>query len=92
MSGCGHKRCSKYRQKWSGLLSGRKSALDGHLVGSSGEVLAAYYYDLDLLPPSTERHDDATTPDGRLVQIKATQGMHNITMRSELEHLIGPVA
>jgi len=50
-------------------------------------VLAAYYYDLDLLSFSAERHD-ATAPDGRLVQIKAAQGIHNIAMRSEPEHLI----
>jgi hypothetical protein len=66
---------------------GRKFTLDGHLVGSIGEVIAAYYYNLVLLPSSTERHD-ASAPDGRLVQIKATQGMHGIAMRSEPEHLI----
>lgn len=66
---------------------GRKFALDGHLIGSIGEVIAAYYYNLDLLPSSTERHD-ATAPDGRLVQIKVTQGMHGVSMRSEPEHLI----
>jgi hypothetical protein len=66
---------------------GRKFTLDGHLVGSIGEVIAAYYYNLALLPSSTERHD-ATALDGRMVQIKATQGAHGIALRSEPEHLI----
>ena len=51
---------------------GRHFTPDGHLVGSLGEVLAAYYYDLELLPASVAAHD-ATTRDGRHVQIKATQ-------------------
>ncbi len=34
---------------------GRKFSLDGHLVGSIGEVLAAQMYDLVLLPASAER-------------------------------------
>ncbi|GEM_PF-2796755 len=29
----------------------RKFTLDGHLIGSIGEVLAAFAYKLDLLPP-----------------------------------------
>ncbi len=66
---------------------GRKFTLDGHLIGSIGEVIAAYHYGLDLLPSSTEQHD-AIAPDGRLVQIKATQGRHHIALRSEPEHLI----
>jgi hypothetical protein len=36
---------------------GRKFTPDGHLVGSLGEVLAAYYYELDLLEASTPKHD-----------------------------------
>jgi hypothetical protein len=66
---------------------GRKFTLDGHLVGSIGEVLAAYSYGLELLPSSSERHD-AVAPDGRMVQIKATQGTGHIALRSEPEHLI----
>lgn len=69
------------------LFPGRKFTLDGHLVGSIGEVLASYYYDLKLLPSSTEKHD-AIAPDGRQVQIKATQGTHGIALRSEPEYLI----
>jgi hypothetical protein len=52
---------------------GRKFTLDGHLVGSIGEVWAAHLFDITLLPPSQETHD-AIGSDGRLVQIKATQG------------------
>src|SRR5712671_271382 len=55
------------------LFPGRHFTLDGHLVGSIGEVLAASRYALTLLPAGTRCHD-ATTDDGRLVQIKATQG------------------
>lgn len=32
---------------------GRKFNLDGHLVGSVGEVVAAYMLGLDLMPAST---------------------------------------
>lgn len=53
------------------LFQGRKFTLDGHLVGSIGEVFVAYYYGLELLPPSAKCHDAKTT-DGREVQIKAT--------------------
>lgn len=66
---------------------GRKFTLDGHLVGSIGEVLAAYHYDLELLPASAQRHD-AKALDGRMVQIKATQGTGHVALRSEPEHLI----
>lgn len=65
---------------------GRKFTLDGHLVGSIGEVLVSYYYDIKLLPASTEKHD-ARTKDGRLVQIKATQGS-SVGLRSEPDYLI----
>jgi hypothetical protein len=64
-----------------GLFPGRKFTPDGHLVGSIGEVLAARLYDLELLPASAERHD-AKAPDGRLVQIKATQ-TKSVGLRSE---------
>lgn len=52
--------------------SGRHFTLDGHLVGSIGEVFAAEKYGIDLFPASEETHD-GKSPDGRLVQIKATQ-------------------
>ena len=58
---------------------------DGHLVGSIGEVPAAYHYELELFPASVEAHD-ARAKDGRLVQIKATQRA-TIGLRSQPEHL-----
>ena len=69
------------------LFPNRKFTLDGHLVGSIGEVFAAYSYDLELLPSSAERHD-ARTRDGREVQIKATQGMRTVALRSCPDYLI----
>lgn len=49
----------------------RKFTIDGRLVGDIGEVIAALEYDLELDKVSQPIHD-ATTPDGRNVQIKAT--------------------
>jgi hypothetical protein len=68
------------------LFPGRPFTLDGHLVGSIGEVLAAERYGLELLPPSTLTHD-ARALDGRLVQVKLTQG-DSIGFSSESEHLL----
>lgn len=65
---------------------GRPFTPDGHLVGSLGEVLASHYYDLTLLPCSTECHD-AQTRDGRLVQVKATQGK-GVALRAQPDHLL----
>ena len=64
----------------------RKFTLDGHLVGSIGEVVAAYLYDLKLLPASHEGHDAEATR-GTLVQIKATQGT-SISLRANPQHLL----
>lgn len=68
------------------LFPGRKFTLDGHLVGSMGEVIAAYVFDLDLNPSSTLGHD-ARAADGRAVEIKFTQGS-GVAIRHEPEHLI----
>ena len=65
---------------------GRPFTPDGHLVGSLGEVLAAAHYRLALLPPSAQSHD-AEAPDGRLVQVKATQRT-SVAMRSDCQHLL----
>jgi hypothetical protein len=65
---------------------GRKFTLDGHLVGSIGEVLAAHRYGLALLPASAEGHD-ARARDGRLIQIKATQGTM-VGLRTKPQHLL----
>jgi hypothetical protein len=68
------------------LFPGRKFTLDGHLVGSIGEVVAAYVFDLALNPGSTQGHDAKST-DGRNVEIKLTQG-RSVAIRHEPEHLI----
>ncbi len=68
------------------LFPGRKFTLDGHLVGSIGEVIAAYMFDLDLLRGSSKGHD-ARTRDGRNVEIKLTQG-DGVSLRHEPEHLL----
>jgi hypothetical protein len=57
-----------------GALFGRRFTPDGHLVGSLGEVLAAYNYGIDLYVASTECHDGKCRATGRQVQVKATQG------------------
>ena len=44
---------------------------DGHMVGSIGEVLAAYHYGIKLFAASEQIHDGEI--DNRKVQIKATQ-------------------
>ena len=54
------------------VYPGRRFTMDGHMIGSIGEVIAAEAFGLKLLPNSTPEHD-ATSYDGRLVQIKATQ-------------------
>lgn len=55
------------------MYPGRHFTPDGHMVGSIGEVIAADEYDLELFEASHPVHD-AKTKDGKLVQIKATQG------------------
>jgi hypothetical protein len=65
---------------------GRPFTPDGHLVGSLGEVLASHYYNLELLPCSTECHD-AQAPNGTLVQVKATQGKC-VALRAQPDHLL----
>jgi len=69
-----------------GHFPDRKFTPDGHLVGSIGEVLAAYHYDLDLFTASTAAHD-ARCPAGRDVQVKATQGKA-VGLRCEPQHLL----
>jgi hypothetical protein len=67
------------------LFPGRHFTLDGHLVGSVGEVAAAYYYGINLFPPSTELHDGYVGD--RNVQIKITQ-RENVLIGEEPEYLI----
>ena len=65
---------------------GRKFTIDGHLVGSIGEVIVAEHYGLELLPNSTQMHD-AVSNDGKHVQIKATQ-VNQIAITSQPDYLI----
>jgi hypothetical protein len=68
------------------IFAGRKFTLDGHLVGSIGEVVAAFMLDLELMPASTLGHD-AMAPDGRQVEINLTQGKY-VALRHAPQHLI----
>lgn len=65
---------------------GRKFSIDGHLLGSIGEVIVAEHYGLTLLKNSSEKHD-AVDKRKRLVQIKATQ-INRIAISSEPDYLI----
>ena len=68
-----------------GLYPGRKFTPDGHLVGSLGEVIAAHDYGLELLEASAETHD--ARKDGKLIQIKATQGK-SVAFYGKPDHLL----
>ena len=65
---------------------GRKFTIDGHLVGSIGEVIVAEAYGLELLAVGAKTHD-AVSADGKYVQIKATQ-INRIAISSEPDYLI----
>lgn len=67
------------------LHPGRKFALDGHLVGSLGEVAAAAMFDLKLVTASSAGYD-AVAGDGRKVEIKATYGSTSVSIR-ETSHV-----
>jgi hypothetical protein len=64
----------------------RRFTLDGHLIGSVGEVIASEYYGLELMPTGARCHD-ATCPDGRNVQIKLTQ-KNRVAINHEPDHLL----
>lgn len=64
---------------------GRHFTLDGHLVGSIGEVMASYYYGIELYAASAVAHDGEI--DGKKVQIKITQ-QEDIVINHEPEYLI----
>jgi len=67
------------------MFPGRHFTPDGHMVGSLGEALAAYYYGIALSQASAECHDG--TCENRQVQVKATQG-NRVAITSEPEHLL----
>ena len=68
-------------------LSDLKFTLDGKLVGDIGEFYAVEHYGLLLLQPGTRAHD-ARAPDGRRVQVKATQKPQGISLDSEPDFLL----
>lgn len=67
-------------------FKGRHFTLDGHLVGSIGEVLASYHYGIKLYEASTAIHDGEAI-DGKKVQIKMTQG-NKIVISHKPDYLI----
>jgi len=67
-------------------FEGRLFTMDGHLVGSIGEIMASYYYGIELYPPSAPTHD-GITPDRREVQIKITQ-QSQVVISEEPDYLI----
>ena len=64
---------------------GRHFTLDGHLVGSIGEVLAAYYYGIKLYTAGEPVYDGEV--DGRKIQIKSTQ-QDNIVISGKPDYLV----
>jgi hypothetical protein len=80
------RRLDKITKELEELFPGRHFTLDGHLVGSIGEVWAASIYGVRLDPASARTHDGAT-PDGRRVQIKATR-RDAVALSSLPDHLI----
>ncbi len=67
------------------MFSGRHFTPDGHMVGSIGEAIAAYYYGISLYTASAKGHDGIIGE--RRVQVKATQG-RTIAISSEPEYLL----
>ena len=65
---------------------GRHFTPDGHMLGSIGEVYAAERYGLTLYEASHPVHD-ATTADGREVQIKLTQ-TNRVAIYDQPDYLI----
>jgi hypothetical protein len=65
---------------------GRKFTLDGHLVGSLGEVIAEQTFRIRLHPASHPIHD-ARSFDGKEVQVKLTGGKQ-IALRAKPDWLL----
>jgi len=68
------------------MFPGRHFTPDGHMVGSIGECLVADAYGL-VLETASNKGFDATSRDGKRVEIKATQAK-SVAFRSEPEHTI----
>jgi hypothetical protein len=65
----------------------RAFTIDGRLVGDIGEVIAALEYDV-ILDDTIQSNYDATTSDGRKVQIKATF-KDSLTFRTIPDYYLG---
>jgi hypothetical protein len=65
---------------------GRRFSLDGHLMGSIGEVIAREFYKFELLPMSSKIHD-AVCPLRGNVQVKIT-AQETVSLRHECQHLV----
>lgn len=65
----------------------RRFTPDGHLIGSIGEVVAAYSFGLVLYPAGAKTHD-AESKDGKRVQIKLTGGNKGVGLSSKPDYLI----
>lgn len=65
----------------------KKFTIDGHLLGSIGEVYAKEKFKLKLLKNSTERHDAEDELTGKLYQIKITQ-RDKVGLRKPPDNLI----
>lgn len=66
---------------------GKKFTVDGHLLGSIGEVYAKEKFNLRLLPNSEKSHDAIDDETGKKYQIKITQ-RNKVGLRNEPENLI----
>ena len=64
----------------------RKFTIDGHLLGSIGEIYASEKFNLILLPNSEKTHD-AKDNEGDYFQIKTTQ-LDKIRIKNEPDNLI----
>jgi hypothetical protein len=64
----------------------RRFTIDGHLMGSIGEVLAREAFKLTLHPPSYKGHDGLCATRGQ-VEIKITAGQ-SVAIRDDCNHLI----
>lgn len=68
------------------MFPGRHFTPDGHMIGSIGECLVVEAYGI-VLKPASNKGFDGTTPDGKQVEIKATQSS-TVAFRNAPEHTI----
>ena len=71
------------------LYPKRSFTPDARAVESLGEVLAAKWFDLELLPASSKIHNARTRDLSRMVQIKTTQGDSLVFRNDQIpQHLL----